>query len=223
MWFVSTRCLSKLTKEPDGLRGSGFRSYPDSVPEPSVPQLYGPESSTSSVDHWARTEHDQLHYLATHAEHINASVHPLDMSQWQSSHYPYTQQHHPSPLPPVPTSQPQPAPQHTAHKHSTLTTPSWPWAHQPSGVSSQFSSTIYSAANWSQSLVYPDHPYAYEQSSPPPHQPPWPQPSQQPQTQSAQSAPSELIELGLISQESQLDDRWSSFMRDSGYFEGFGY
>jgi hypothetical protein len=82
MRFVSTRCLSKLTKEPDGLRGSGFRSYPDSVPEPSVPQLYGPESSTSSVDHWARTEHDQLHYPATHAEHINASVHTLDMSQW---------------------------------------------------------------------------------------------------------------------------------------------
>jgi hypothetical protein len=36
-------------------------------------------------------------------------------------------------------------------------------------------------------------------------------------------APSELAEPGLVSQEPRLDDRWTSFMRDSGHLEGFDY
>jgi hypothetical protein len=226
--FVSTRRLSKSKQAPEGLRASGLISYPDSLPEPSVTELYRPESSTSSVDRWARTEQNQLHYPARHTEYTSASVQPLAMSQWRPprrSHYPYTPHHHhpPSPLPP--TSQPQPAPQHTAHEHSTVTMPSYSWAQQSSGVSSQFNSApTYSAANRSQSHGYSDHPHGYEQASAPPYQQPRPQPSQQPQTQPAQpAASSELTELGLVSQESRLDERWTSFMRDSGYFEGFGY
>ena len=223
--FVSTRRLSKSKQAPEGLRGSGLISYPDSLTEPPVPQLYRPESSTFSVDRWARTEQDQLHYLARHTEHTNASIPPQAMSQWRPprrSHYPYTPQHHHPPPSLPPMSQPQPAPQHTAHEHSTVTAPSHSWSQQSSGASSQFSSATYSAANRSQSHGYPDHPHAYEQSSAPPYQ--QPRPSQQPQTRPAQSAASsELTELGLVSQESRLDERWTSFMRDSGYFEGFGY
>ena len=203
--FVPTGRLSKSNQAHEELRGSGFISYPDSLPEPSVPQLCCPESSTSTVDRWARTEQDQRHYAALHAEHINASVHPQDMPQWQPSHYPYTPQHCPSPPPPVPTSQPQPAPQHTAHGHSTATTPSYSWAQQSSAVSSQFSSAANSAA---QSHGYPGYPHAYEQSSAPPYLQPYvPQPSQQLQTHSAQwEALSKLTELELVSQELLLDE-----------------
>ncbi|KAF8553012.1 hypothetical protein OG21DRAFT_1597855 [Imleria badia] len=206
--FVSTRRLPNL-------------------PEPSAPQLYRPESSTSSVDRWRHTEQDQVHYPARHADYTNASVEPQVIPQWRPprrSHYPYAPQL-PTPLPPLaPTSQLQP-PQHTAHEHSVVTTPSYSWAQQSSGVSSQFNSATYSAENRSQSHGYPaHHPHGYEPSSAPLYEQPRPQPPQQPQTHPAQSAaPSELTDLGLVSQESRLDERWTSFMRDSGYFEGFGY
>lgn len=36
-------------------------------------------------------------------------------------------------------------------------------------------------------------------------------------------APPELAQLGLVAQESRLDQRWTSFMRQSGCFEDFGY
>ncbi|KAG1816513.1 uncharacterized protein BJ212DRAFT_1271447 [Suillus subaureus] len=35
--------------------------------------------------------------------------------------------------------------------------------------------------------------------------------------------PTEIAGLGLVSQDSRLDERWTSFMRDSGYFDGVGY
>jgi len=35
--------------------------------------------------------------------------------------------------------------------------------------------------------------------------------------------PAELADLGLVAQDSRLDERWTSFMRDSGYFEEVGY
>ena len=277
--FVSTRRLSKSKQASEGLRGPGFVSCSDSLPEPSVPQLYRPESSASSVDRWARTKQDQLHYPARDTEN-----------------YPYPPQHHPPPPPLAPASQPQPAPQHAAHEHSTMTTP-YSWAQQPSGVSSQFSPETCSAANRSQSHGYPDHPRAYEQSSAPSHQQPqwaalsettepglvsqeswldehstvttlfssWAQqssgissqfssvtysaanssqlhgypdhphtygqssappyqqsclePSQQTQTQPAQlEVPPELTELGLVSPGSWFDERWTSYMHDSGVF-----
>ena len=227
MRFVSTGRLSKSKQAPKGLRRSGFISNPDSLPEPYVPQLYRPESSTSSVDHWPRTEQAQLHYPAKHTEYTNASILPQAISQWRPprrSHYPYTPHPHPPPPSLPPMSQPQPAPQHMAHEHSTVTVPSHSWSQQFSGVSSHFSSATYLAPNRSQSHGYPDHPHAYGQSPAPPYQQPRPQPSQQPQTRPAQSAAlPELTELGLVSQESRLNERWTPFMRDSGYFEGFGY
>ncbi|KAH0836884.1 hypothetical protein J3R83DRAFT_8685 [Lanmaoa asiatica] len=229
--FVSTRRQPKSKQASEGVRASGFISYPDSLPEPSVPQLYPPEGSTSSADRWAHTERDQLHYPVRPAEYTNASVQSQIMPQWRPprrSHYPYTPQHHPPPPSLAPTSRPPHAPQHSAHEHSTVTTPSYSWAEQPSGVSNQFSPASYSAADGPQSHSYAGHhPHAFEQSIAPPtnaYRRPQTQPSQQPQTQSVQSAaPSELTELGLVSQESRLDERWTSFMRDSGYFEGFGY
>ncbi|KAI9571978.1 fungal-specific transcription factor domain-containing protein [Boletus coccyginus] len=226
--FVSTRRSQMSKQTPEGLRSSGFIPYPGSLPEPPAPQLYRPESSTPSVDRWAHTEQDQPHYPTRHAEYTNASVQPQVMPQWRPprrSHYPYTPQHHP-PLPPLaPMSQPQPAPQHTGHGHSTVASSSYSCAQQSSGVSNQFSSATSSAADRSQPQGYlGHHPHAYGQSSAPPYQQPRPQLSQQQQTQPAQSAaPSELTELGLVSQESRLDERWTSFMRDSGYFDGFGY
>ena len=36
-------------------------------------------------------------------------------------------------------------------------------------------------------------------------------------------APPELAQLGLVAQESRLDQQWTSFMRESGCFEDFGY
>ena len=36
-------------------------------------------------------------------------------------------------------------------------------------------------------------------------------------------APPELAQLGLVAQESRLDQQWTSFMRQSGCFEDFSY
>lgn len=230
--FVSTRRLPKSKQSPEGVRASGFAPYSSHAESSSVPPLYRPEGSSSSVDRWGHTERDQLHYPIRPAEYTNASVQPQIIPQWRPprrSHYPYTPQQHPPPPPPL---VPTPAPQHAAHEHSTVTTPSYTWTQPSSGVASQFSSATYSTASASQSHGYPGHhSHAYEPSSSATptsaYQQQHPQSqasSQQPQAQSVQSAaPSELTELGLVSQESRLDERWTSFMRDSGYFEGFGY
>ena len=224
---MSTRRLPKSKQIPEGPRGHGFTSQPNTLPELSAPQLYRPESSmSSSVDRWTHTEQDHVHYPARQVDFSNANVQPQVVPQWRPprrSHYPYTPQHQlPPPL--APTSQPQPTPQHTLHEQPTVAT-HYSWPQQSSGVSSQFNSTSYSTVNRPQSHSYQGHhPHAYEPSSAPTYQP-RPQPSQTPQPHSAQSAaaPSELTELGLVTQESRLDERWTSFMRDSGYFEGFGY
>ncbi|KAH7891022.1 hypothetical protein F5I97DRAFT_1798533 [Phlebopus sp. FC_14] len=55
-----------------------------------------------------------------------------------------------------------------------------------------------------------EHDRAHEAHAHPPHQ-----------HTSARPAPSELAELGLISQGSRLDERWTSFVSDPGYFEGY--
>ncbi|KAF8448743.1 fungal-specific transcription factor domain-containing protein [Boletus edulis BED1] len=223
--FVSTRRLPKSKQAPEGIRGIGFMPYPDNFPEPSVPQLYRAEGSTSSADRWAHTEQGQLHFPARHTDYTHPGVQPQVPSQWRPprrSHYPYAPQHQPSSLAPV--SQPQSAPQHSTRE--TVTTPSYSWAQQTSNFSAQFGSATYPAANRPESHGYPSHhPHAYELTSAPPYQQPRAQPSQPPHTHlpSQSAAPSELTELGLVSQESRLDERWTSFMRDSGYFEGFGY
>ncbi|KAG9313263.1 hypothetical protein JVU11DRAFT_6728 [Chiua virens] len=235
--FVSTKRQAESKGALEGARAPGYVPYPGNVPEPSNPQLYQPEGSTSSINHWSHHERDPPHYSARPAEFAAAGVQPQVMPQWRPprrSHYPYTPQHHRPPL--ASTSQSQSAvPPHAAHKHSTVTTtPSYSWTAQPSsGVSSQFGSASYSATavnGVSQSHGYPSHhhPHAYERPSvaaatTTANAYPHPQPSQQSQTQPAAATPPELTELGLVSQDSRLDERWTSFMRESGYFEGFGY
>ncbi|KAI6150929.1 hypothetical protein BKA82DRAFT_4465224, partial [Pisolithus tinctorius] len=63
-------------------------------------------------------------------------------------------------------------------------------------------------------------PYQYEPQPQWPSQPIHPHP---PQSQPLSLAPPELAQLGLIAQESGLDQRWTSFMRESGFFDGYGY
>lgn len=230
--FVSTRRLPESVRasEGGGARPSGFLSQPSSLAEPSVPQQYRPEGSSSAVDHWTPAERDSLHYSGRSAGYASAGVPPPVMPQWRPprrSHYPYAPQHSfPAPLESAAGQSRPPG----AHEHAAVTT-SYAWP-PPSG--SQFGSTEYSGAN---GYGAQHHPHAFERSSgpanpyPAPPAPPPPPPQAQPQTsqppqaqtQTQPAAPSELTELGLVSQESRLDERWTSFMRDSGYFEGFGY
>ncbi|KAI5992271.1 fungal-specific transcription factor domain-containing protein [Pisolithus orientalis] len=58
----------------------------------------------------------------------------------------------------------------------------------------------------------PPHQYARQPTHPRPHQP-----------QPVPLAPPELAQLGLVAHESGLDQRWTSFMRESGFFDGYGY
>ena len=60
-----------------------------------------------------------------------------------------------------------------------------------------------------------------------PHHPHAPQGVQQQQQQAHQQMayvpPAELVGLGLASRDSRLGERWTSFMHESGFLEGFDY
>ncbi|KIJ65371.1 hypothetical protein HYDPIDRAFT_110415 [Hydnomerulius pinastri MD-312] len=204
--FVSTKRLPDTKQVPEGSGTSGRTSFSGSqtsVSDQLVAQLYRPEPSTS-VDNWAHADREELRYQPRPAEYTNASVQPQIMPQWRPprrSHYPYTPQHHP----------PTPTPQHPPHEHSSVAGPSsYPW---PSDVSNHFRSTTFPSDSSSSHSYHQQHHYEHSSTST----------YHSSQQQQSRPAPSELAELGLVSQESRLDERWTSFMRDSGYFEGFGY
>ena len=228
---MSTRRLPESARTSENAR-PGLLPPPSSLSELSVPQLYRPESSTS-IDHWAPTERDQLHYPATRpaaAEYTAAGIPPEAMPQWRPprrSHYTYPQ-HNPLPAPLETAGQPRPGTATATTTPAVAGTTPFGWApptSHPFGAAGYSASGGYPGPQQHPQHPHQHHPHAYERA-PVPSANAYPPPQAQPQAQPLQTqpaAPSELTDLGLVSQESRLDERWTSFMRDSGYFEGFGY
>ncbi|KAF9232449.1 fungal-specific transcription factor domain-containing protein [Melanogaster broomeanus] len=220
--FVSTKRLPESAQASEGTGGVVYPGSQTTIPERPIPAAhsYQLEPPTTSVDRWAHTERDELRYQPRPAEYTNASVQPQPqiMSQWrppQRPDYPYgTQQ--PTPPPSLDLAS---APQHLSYgNHSSARSSPYDWS---SGVRpANFSG----AGSHSQSYPQQHH---YEQSQPSTsasvHHSHHHHHHHHPQQQPAQAVPSEPTELGLVSQESRLDERWTSFMRDSGHLAGFDY
>lgn len=115
--------------------------------------------------------------------------------QPQGADYSYAPPHHVS----------HPGASHAHHAPAPVVGPSTYWA-PASDTSPQYSQPPLSAPH-SQ-----PHAYQYNSSSAAPYH-----------GQPSQPVPTELAGLGLASRDSRLDERWTSFMRDSGYFDGVGY
>ncbi|KAF8835749.1 hypothetical protein BDN67DRAFT_912460, partial [Paxillus ammoniavirescens] len=230
--FVSTKRLPDTKQVSDGM-ASGSIEPRTNLSEHPAAQSYRLEPPTTSVDSWAHADRDDTRYQSCPpSECTNESVQPqIMMTQWRPprrSHYPYTSGHHhshsapsiPQHPPSVPHQHPPPppAPQHPSAPHEraavTGAPPTYPWPpHTPTHTHFRSSSSNFSSSSSHSHSHSPSY-HPYEQSAYHPasshqaHVPP---------------APPELTELGLVSRESRLDERWTSFMRDSGYFEGFGY
>lgn len=74
--------------------------------------------------------------------------------------------------------------------------------------------------SWPQSHPSTHSPPHLHHAIQPPHCPHQPMHSDPPQPQTVPLVPPELAQLGLVTQESGLDQRWVSFMRESGFFDG---
>ncbi|KIK95062.1 hypothetical protein PAXRUDRAFT_827363 [Paxillus rubicundulus Ve08.2h10] len=230
--FVSTKRLPETKQVPDGM-ASGSIEPRANLSEQPVVHPYRLEPTTTSVDGWAHADRDDVRYQSRPLpEYIDECVQPQMVAQWRPrrSHYPYASDHHHSHPPPsiaqhppsVPHQHPPPVSQHPPpHERAPVTdAPTYSWSshtpHTPTHFRSS-SSTFSGSSSHSHSHSHSDshspsfHPYDQSAYHPPSHQAHVP------------PAPPELTELGLVSHESRLDERWTSFMRDSGYFEGFGY
>lgn len=202
-----TRFVS--AKRPTGLHAnysetsSNSNTYPVVSPtEQQTAQIYRPEPAAdwvhSASDRGGRF--DMHHSDNSPASSASTNVSTQLWRQPQSSDYPYVPLHHVS---------------HSAASHAQ------PVHHPPPPVTA--TSTYWAPASetsqqYSQPLLTVPHPQsqAYQYNPPP---------APAPSYHSQQTRPiiSELAGLGLVSQDSRLDERWSSFMRDSGYFDGVGY
>ncbi|KIJ21183.1 hypothetical protein PAXINDRAFT_66458 [Paxillus involutus ATCC 200175] len=212
--FVSTQRLPDTKQVSDGMPGAASSSVgpQTNLSEHPVAHSYGLEAPTPSVDSRAHADPDDVRYQSRPPpEYANEGVQPQMMTQWPpQSHYPYAFEHHqshpPLSVPQHPPSVPQhpPAPQHPSHEHASATDapPTYPWSSPP---------THFHSFNFSSSSSYSPSFPPYEQSAYHPAQ----------SEHQVPPAPPELTELGLVSHESRLDELWTSFMRDEGYFDGF--
>lgn len=173
-------------------------TYPQtsSFEQPNA-QLYRPESSTD----WAPSHRDGRY--DTHHPNASTTNATIPTQLWrvpQGSDYQYAPQHHVS----YPTaSHPHPA-QHTPAPVVGSSSHSWA---PTSETTRQYRQVAFTAPT-SQTHVF-------NQYNPPS--------AASYHGQITRPPPSELADLGLVSQDSRLDERWTSFMRDSGYFDGVGY
>ncbi|KAG1738523.1 fungal-specific transcription factor domain-containing protein [Suillus lakei] len=201
-----TRFIS--AKRPSGLpadypeASSNSNTYPAAgSTEQQTAQLYHPEPAAdwvhSASDRGGR--YDMHHSDNSTVPSASTNVPTQLWRQPQSSDYTFAPQHHVS----------HSAASHTHpvhHAPAPVAGPStYHWA-PPSESSQQYSQPPLTAPHPQ------SHAFQYNSSSPASYQ-----------GQHTRSLPSELAGLGLVSQDSRLDERWTSFMRDSGYFDGVGY
>ncbi|KAF9224214.1 hypothetical protein BS17DRAFT_780653 [Gyrodon lividus] len=206
--FVSTKRLPDSKQPSEGTVASGSVAFPGgqaNLAEPPVAHPYRPEPPPTSIDTWAHAERDDLRYQPRPPEYTSTTVQP--QSDWRPPRrslysYPSNSQHQP------PIRSAPPVPQHAHHEHSAVAgPPAYTW---PPNIPTQFRPAHFSGSG-SHSQSYPHHHHHYQQSSTSGYH-------HNQQQQQVQPPPCELTELGLVSQDSRLDERWTSFMRESGYF-----
>ncbi|KAG1774346.1 fungal-specific transcription factor domain-containing protein [Suillus placidus] len=168
--------------------------------EQQAAQIYRPEPAAD----WVHSTSDRgRRFDMHHSDNSTAPSASTDVPtqlwrQPQSSDYPYA--------PPHRVSHSAASHAHPAHHTpAPVAGPPTYWA-PASETSQQYSQPPHTAPH-SQPRAY-----QYNSSSAAPYH-----------GQQSQPAPTELTGLGLVSQDSRLDERWTSFMRDSGYFDGVGY
>lgn len=197
-----TRFLS--AKRPTSLPGD----YPEASSNSHTYLVAGSTEQQAAqvypVEHtadWVQSSSDRGgRFDIHHSDNSNAPSASTNVStqlwrQPQGSDYPYTPLHNVS--------------------HSAV----HPAHHAPAPVAG--SSTYWApASETSQQYSHPpltappsqSHTYQYNPSSVAPYH-----------GQQSRPVPTEIAGLGLVSQDSRLDERWTSFMRESGYFDGVGY
>ncbi|KAH7922072.1 hypothetical protein BV22DRAFT_1037878 [Leucogyrophana mollusca] len=213
--FVSTKRTQEApTEVSDISRPSSISPYcaaPPNSSDHSVSPVYRSEPTqiAAAANDWAQEQSSRYHQHQP--EPLNApgtGMASPGTPQWrpaQRSHYPYTPQDHLA-LPPLQRRQ----------DHRSVSGPSsssFAWLAQSDPPQQYRSSQSHFSGPEAHAVRY--HPHQHYTPSPVPTFPG----SHHSQT----AAPTELAELGLVSQDSRLDERWTSFMRDSGYFDGFGY
>ncbi|KAH7909940.1 fungal-specific transcription factor domain-containing protein [Hygrophoropsis aurantiaca] len=170
--------------------------------EQSVSPIYRPEPPQIAPTTSTWPQEQPRHYHQQQSE-SHASIGPSQWRPSQKAHYPYTPQDHMHPPPP-----------HHGHSqdHGPAAGPSVPsWTAPPNN---------HYRSSHSQYLGTDTHTHYHLQTQ---HYTPSLTPIFPPSRRSQPSPPSELAELGLVSQDSRLDERWTSFMRESGYFDEYGY
>lgn len=193
--FVSAKRPTSLPADYLEASSNSNTYLPTSSTEQQTTQMYRPEPA---VD-WASDRggrFDMLHPSNVTVPSASTNLSTQLWRQSQSSDYPYAPPHHVS---------------HSAASHVH------PVQHALAPISG--SSTYWPpASETSQQYSQPplaapqSHAYQYNPSSAGPYQ-----------GQQSRPLPTELTGLGLVSQDSRLDERWTSFMRDSGYFDGVGF
>ncbi|KAG1816497.1 fungal-specific transcription factor domain-containing protein [Suillus subaureus] len=196
-----TRFLS--VKRPTGLpadypeASSNSNTYPvaGSTEQPTA-QIYRPEPAAE----WVHSASDRggrfdMHHSSSTAPSASTNISSQSWRQPQSSDYPYTPLHHVS----------HSTVQLAHHAPLPAVGSSTYWA-PASETSQQYSQPLLTAPH------FQSHAYQYSSPSVAPYH-----------GHQSQPVPTEIAGLGLVSQDSRLDERWTSFMRDSGYFDGVGY
>jgi hypothetical protein len=195
--FLSVkRPISLAAEYPEGSSSSNAYLVAGSTEQQTAP-MYRPEPGADWV-HPAleRSARFDVHHPDNSiAPSASTNVPTQLWRQPQSSDYPYP------PLHPVSHSAVHPA----HHTPTPVAGSSTYWA-PASETSQQYSQPPLPPAP-SQSQAY-----QYNPSSVAPYH-----------GQQTRPVPTEIAGLGLVSQDSRLDERWTSFMRDSGYFDGVGY
>ena len=190
----------------------------------AVSQSYISDSSGSA---WTRGEQTQVMTSWGSAQYPTyAASQPVSVSLLPSL---AQAQAHGPPIPNPPTRQPWMAdtsdpyqlanpPSLNTHPHSQVYHPQTqrydPLSHVPQELTSAIPPSYYDLGGTG---AHQHH--QHQNSLPSLHQ--YHQPTQQ--LPPIALAPPELAQLGLVAQESRLDQRWTSFMRQTGCFEDFGY
>ncbi|EGN96940.1 hypothetical protein SERLA73DRAFT_75787 [Serpula lacrymans var. lacrymans S7.3] len=203
---------------------------PSHSAEPTPPVSYYPEraSTTPSMRNWMQEQPSHYAQRREYVPNPETTVPSHVAPPYQTTrlcYYPHTPQNH---QPQAPQPQPQHH-RHQPHSHSQPQQAQHPHHQREQGpsVSGPSDFTWRSQANIPQQ--YNDSAFPVSQ----PHGATYQQQQQQQQHYDSSSStafnaqhvkpPPELTELGLVSQDSRLDERWASFMQDSGYLDGFSY
>ncbi|TCD68014.1 hypothetical protein EIP91_011625 [Steccherinum ochraceum] len=234
---------SEIQQQPDGIAGYEQREFKNVIAPPTVPPIPpAPTVPSNSVPAQSASWYTPaLEYPSPypqqpqHPSQSSYNVHPAyeerrtsySEPQWQPMHAPPThlQPSHPPPPPPhqhVPSQQtqhPSQQPPHSLHPGAHV-----PPLHHLQQMDYRSQGAPVSAPHFrtsSSALPPQQESYIRDQRTSPASAYPV-NPSFQ-GMQQGYMPPPEMVALGLASRESRLDERWASFIHESGYLDGINF